>query len=405
MPIYSYKARDVSGKVISGELDAGNKGIVVDKLRAMGYFVSAVEEVRPKKETLSLDLGDIFAKVTTKDLVLFNNQLATMISSGLTLTASLNILTQQIENKKLKKVIAQVRDDVEGGTSFSSALEKHPAVFPALFTNMIHAGETGGALDTILLRLTQFAEQAEEVQSNVKTAMTYPAVILGIAVVVILFLVLGVFPKFESLFKGMHVDLPLPTQILLGSSHWLQKYWLIILISAVAGIVLLGKYAKTKAGKLILDTLLLRVPVFGALLTRVAISRFARTLGTLLSSGVPILQSLRIVQATVGNEAVSKVVETVLEHVNRGESMSQPLRDSRIFPLMVGHMVAVGEEAGTLDTILGKIADFYDKEVDATVKRLSSVIEPILLVFIGGMVGLVALSLFLPMFNLVKVIK
>lgn len=405
MPLFSYKARDTGGKVISGELEAGNKTIVVDKLRAMGYFVASVEEIKPKADSLNLDIGEFFVKIKPKDLVIFNNQLATMISSGLTLTSSLNILTQQIENTKLKKVVAQIRDDVEGGTSFSAAIEKHPNAFPSLFVNMIRAGETGGALDEILHRLSIFSEQAEEVRSNVKTALTYPVLIVVIASGVVSFMVFGVFPKFEAMFKGMGVDLPLPTQILLNLSHILKKYWLGVIISLVISVVLFIKYNRTKAGKLIIDTLILKVPIFGELLQKVAISRFSRTLGTLLTSGVPIMQSLRIVQATVGNEAVAKVIESVIDHVNRGESMAKPLRENRIFPPMVGHMVSVGEEAGTLDTILGKIADFYDKEVADSVKRLSSVIEPILLVGIGGFVGLVALALFLPMFNMVKVIK
>lgn len=406
MPAFNYRARDTAGKLISGTLEAPHRGIVADKLRAMGYFVVSINEEKSRQQDeLNFDILDKFKRVRSTDIVIFNNQLATMISSGLTLVTSLNILSQQVENKKLQQVIMKVRDDVEAGASFSSALEKHPQVFSALFVNMIGAGETGGALEEILRRLARFAEQSEEVRNNVKTALTYPALIIVVALSVVLFLVVGVFPKFEALFKTMDIPLPLPTQILLGISHFLTTKWYFIVVIAGVLFFFFFRYRKTPAGKYNIDLFTLKIPVFGLIIKKATISRFARTLGTLINSGVPILQSLRIVETTVGNSAMAKIVATVSENVNRGESMANPLRDNLIFPPMVGHMVSVGEESGTLDTILNKIADFYDGEVDGMVKRLSSIIEPILLIFIGGIVGLIALSLFLPMFSLVKVIR
>lgn len=405
MPIFIYKARDKSGKPINGTLEAPHRGIVADKLRAMGYFVISIFEEKKQELALNADIFEKFNRVKSRDLVIFNNQLATMISSGITLVTSLNILSQQVENKKLQRVIAKVRDDVEGGASFSGALEKHPSVFSTLFVNMVNAGETGGALEEILKRLASFAEQSEDVRNNVKTAMTYPVLIITVALGVVIFLVTGVFPKFEVLFNSMDVPLPLPTKILLIISRLLRTYWIIIII--IVGVIVFSfyRYRKTSVGKYNIDLFILKIPVFGSIIKKAAISRFARTLGTLINSGVPILQSLKIVETTVGNAAIAKIIATVSEHVNRGESMANPLRENSIFPPMVGHMVAVGEESGTLDSILNKIADFYDTEVASIVKRLSSIIEPILLVVIGGMVGGIALALFLPMFNLIRVFR
>ncbi|MCG2711549.1 MAG: type II secretion system F family protein [Candidatus Omnitrophica bacterium] len=405
MPAYIYRARDASGKMISGKLEAINSSTVADKLREMSYFVVSIEEELVKAKALDADILAVFARVRPRDLVIFNNQLATMIGSGLTLVTSLNILCQQVENKKLQEVLAKVRDEVESGTSFSAALEKHPKVFSVLFVNMINAGETGGALEEILLRLAVFAEQSEEIMSNVKTALTYPLLIVVVTIGVVLFLVMGVFPKFEVLFNSMDAALPLPTQILLKLSYWLRTKWHFVLGGIIAAAVMFSRYIKTKVGRYNIDLLMLKIPVFGTIIKKAGISRFARTLGTLINSGVPILQSLRIVETTVGNAAIAKIVSIVSENVNRGESMANPLRDNKIFPLMVGHMVSVGEESGTLDTILNKIADFYDSEVDSTVKRLSSIIEPIMLIFIGAIVAVIALALFLPMFNMVNVIK
>ncbi len=405
MPTFDYKARDNTGKLISGELESPNRSIVAGKLREMGYFVISIEEKKAQgSSVLDADILEKFQRVKSRDLVIFNNQLATMIGSGLTLVTSLNVLSQQIESKKLKDIIIAVRDDVESGASFSAALEKHPSVFSPLFVNMVNAGETGGALEEILRRLAIFAEQTEEIMTNVKTALTYPALIVVVAVSVVTFLVVGVLPKFESLFGSMNVPLPLPTRILLWTSRFLRTNGIFIIGGAIALIFGFFRYKKTKQGGYNIDLLALKVPVFGTIIKKAAISRFSRTLGTLISSGVPILQSLRIVQTTVGNAAISQIIAQVADNVNRGESMGPPLRDNKIFPPMVGHMISVGEESGTLDTILNKIADFYDSEVASTVKRLSSIIEPVLLVFIGGMVGTIALSLFLPMFNLVQVI-
>ena len=405
MPTFDYKARDNTGKLISGELESPNRSIVADKLREMGYFVISIQEKKAReKSVLDADIFEKLQRVRSRDLVVFNNQLATMIGSGLTLVTSLNVLSQQIENKKLREVIVAVRDDVESGASFSAALDKHPGVFTPLFVNMINAGETGGALEEILRRLAVFAEQSEEIMTNVKTALTYPGLIVFITISVVAFLVMGVLPKFESLFSSMNVPLPLPTQILLGTSRFLRLNWPFIAGGVVVLIVAFFKYKKTKQGGYNIDLLALKIPIFGNIIKKAAISRFSRTLGTLISSGVPILQSLRIVETTVGNAAIGQIVAQVADNVNRGESMGPPLRDNKIFPPMVGHMVSVGEESGTLDTILNKIADFYDSEVASMVKRLSSIIEPVLLVFIGGMVGMIALSLFLPMFNLVNVI-
>ncbi|MBI3009190.1 MAG: type II secretion system F family protein [Candidatus Omnitrophica bacterium] len=405
MPLFTYKVRDKDGRVTSGVLEAANKRTVIEKLRAQNYFIASIEEETPTAELLTLDIGELFVSVKTKDMVIFTNQLATMIGSGLTLTSSLNVLTQQIENKKLRKIIEKVRDDVEGGNSFSGALEKHPRVFSSLFVNMVHAGETGGALEEILRRLATFAEQAEDLRANVKTAMTYPILILFVAVGVITFLVTGILPKFENIFLSSNVPLPMPTVLLLTVSRFIRTKWYMILF--VMAVVVIGMYLynRTKEGRFNLDAIKLKIPVFGSLLRKVAIARFARTLGTLISSGVPILQSLRIVQATVGNFVIASVIDNVCESVNKGESIAGPLQEGKVFPVMVGQMVAVGEEAGTLDEVLNKIADFYDKEVGFAVKALSSVIEPVLIFFVGGLVGLVALALFLPMFNMIQVIK
>jgi Type II secretory pathway, component PulF len=265
MPTFDYKARDASGKLISGKLDAPNRGIVADKLRAMNYFVVSVAEEKQQASSLDEDIFEKFARVKPRDLVVFNNQLATMIGSGLTLVTSLNVLSQQVENKKLQQVIVKVRDDVESGMSLSASLEKHPQVFSTLFVNMVNAGETGGALEEILRRLALFAEQSEEIRTNVQTAMTYPFLIVAVTVSVVLFLVMGVFPKFEVLFTSMNVELPLPTKILLIMSHWLRARWYVLAGSMVGFGIFIARYWKTKVGRYNIELFLLKIPVFGTI--------------------------------------------------------------------------------------------------------------------------------------------
>ena len=402
MPSYSYRARDKTGKSVSGVLEAENQRALIEKLRSMDYFVASVsEEVAPA--AISADIFEAFKRIRGKDLVIFYHQLAVMIASGLTLTTALSVLSEQIENKKLRRIADQVRATVEEGNSLSSSVEKYPRVFSKLFVSMVRAGEASGTLEGILNRVATFTEEAEELRNNVRSALIYPILMIFMAVGVVTLLTTVVIPTFVELFLTADVTLPLPTRVLMGISKFVRGQWYFIILGIAGLIFAIWQFSRTEGGRILIDRVKLKVPVFGALIGKVAIARFARTLGTLIASGVPIMQSLRIVEETIGNAVLAKGIDNVCEQVNRGESMSEPLRRSEGFPPMISQMVAIGEETGTLDEVLAKISDFYDREIKYAVSRLTSLIEPVILVFVGAMIAFIALSLFLPMFDMYQV--
>jgi len=403
MPSYLYKARDEKSKLVSGVMEASSKEVLADKLAHLGYYVISVKE---KKISGALD--DILiplTKIKTDELVLLSVQLASMIGAGISLPNALRVLIEQTENKRLKRVLGSVYEDIRGGATFSEALGKHPDVFSTLFINMIGAGETAGNLEEVLKRLAAFAEHEAELKQKVMTALFYPIVLSIVGTLVIVFVVISVLPAFVKIFTEAHVELPLPTLILFNANLIIRGYWHLMLGTIVGAYIGLKFYRRTPKGKEILDKLLLSLPVWGDLIRKVAIARMSKTLAALVAAGVPMLQSLETLEKTIDNAVIAKVVRHVYGSVSKGESISGPLRDSGEFPPMPVHMIAIGEESGALDTMLNKVGDFYEMATDYSIRRITALLEPIFLIIIGGMVGFIFASILLPIFNMVRTLQ
>ena len=400
---FAYKVRDKAGKMVSGTLEADSQALVVSRLKQMGFAPVIIEEQKSNlgKKELHVPWGN---RVKSKDLAVFSRQFATMINSGLSLMRALNILAEQTENSKLAGAIADIRSEVESGSSLSAALAKHPKVFKRLYVAMIRAGEIGGVLDGVLMRLAENLEKEVALKQKIKSAMTYPTVVFSMVLLILAGMLMFVVPTFKNLYKDLGGTLPLPTRVLIGASDLAKKFWYIVVALIVGSAVGIRRWVKTDEGRGAWDAMKLKVPVFGSLVHKTALSRFARTLSVLMRSGVPILQSLDIVKETVNNTVVSNAVADVSSSVKEGESIARPLERHAVFPPMVVQMIAVGEETGALDTMLGKIADFYDQEVEATVEALTSLIEPILIAVMGVAVGGMVVALYMPMFNIINLI-
>lgn len=398
MATFAYTARNWEGKVINNEMDGETKEAVVSKLREKGFFVTSIKEKRSGSKIPFFGMG----RVSSKEVAIFAQMFSVMIGSGVPLVRCLSILQAQIENPAFAKIIGQIRADVEGGSTFSAALNKHPNCFDNLFVNLVKAGEAGGILDKILERLAGYLEKAEDLKSKVKGAMTYPVVVVSIAVLVVVALVMFVLPQFKSIFQSMNVELPMMTQMLLATSDIMQAYWFVIIPGMALVPMCVAHFFRTTQGQRVWDTNILRVPAIGMMMRKVAVARFTRTLGTMISSGVPILQSLEVTAATAGNVVIKEAVDKTRMSIREGESIADPLRTSAVFPPMVVQMISVGEETGELDKMLMKIAEFYDSEVDNAVKGLTSVIEPIVIVFMGVVIGGIVLAVFMPMLKLVN---
>jgi type IV pilus assembly protein PilC len=394
MPTFEYTARTVSGDETTGTLELPSIEAVREHLRKNRLMVVRVREQQKKKRT---------ARVPTRDIVIFTRQFATMINAGLPLVQSLDILARQTENKSLQAVTRQVLYDVESGNTLADALDKHRNAFSQLYTNMVAAGEAGGILDTILLRLATFLEKNDAIVRKVKGAMIYPAVIFSVAILAVVVLLLFVIPTFEQMFAEAGVPLPAPTRFVIFLSQILQQYWWLMILGGVALAFGIRRYYATQGGKLVIDRALLRMPVIGDLLRKSAVSRFTRTLGTLLASGVSILDGLEITARTAGNRVIHDAVMQSRGSIAGGETVAGPLEESGVFPPMVTSMIAVGEATGGLDEMLTKIADFYDDEVDAAVAALLSLMEPIMIVVLGVVVGGMIVSMYLPIFDMVNV--
>jgi len=403
--MFEFKARDRTGNVHDGQLEASSSGAVVKTLRDRGLMPLSVNEKKASSLQKEIKIPGFGGKIKQKEMALLSRQLATMVNSGLTLIRSLSILEDQSENSTLKDVVAQVRTQVEQGVSLSVALEVHPKAFSPLYVSMVRAGEVGGALDETLNRLADTLESQARLRSQIKSAMAYPVVVLGLIVFIVLAMLVFVVPIFESMYADLGGELPLPTLMLIKISRFLtSKWWLIA--GVLAGMIFAFKRWKaTDKGIRIWDAMKLKFPIFGTLTQKVSISRFARTFSVLSRTGVPVLQALDIVSQTAGNSVVSDAVLDVQASVKRGESLAQPLERHDVFPPMVTQMMAVGEETGALDAMLGKVADFYDREVDDTVAALTSLIEPLLIVVMGVVVGGILISLYLPMFNIANLIQ
>ncbi len=398
MPIYIYSAKTVAGEIQSGNVDLPNREAVIGYLRRQRLIPVTVRE-KPKDVTLAIG-----RRIRMKEIVHFTRQFATMVNSGLPLVQCLDILAQQTENKFLAKSIREVQADVESGATLADALRNHPKVFTDLYVNMVAAGEAGGILDTVLLRLSVFLEKNEALVRKVKGAMIYPGVILSVAVVAVTVLLVFVIPTFESMFSSVDLALPAPTRFVIWMSDVIQNYWWLILGVIAAAIWSVRMYYKTSAGRLSLDKLLLRVPILGDLLRKTAVARFTRTLGTLLASGVSILDGLEITARTAGNRVIHDAVMRSRSSIAGGETIAEPLKESGVFPPMVTQMINVGEQTGTIDEMLDKIADFYDDEVDTAVEALLAAMEPILIVFLGVVVGGMIVAMYLPIFDMINVV-
>lgn len=415
MPVFLYKAIDKFGKEIAADVEAANYDEAIKKVRSSGYFPTQVTAKKEKKagsgakgipsskKGLEIDLRIPFlgiGVVKSKEVTAFTRQLSTLISAGLPLVRSLNILREQSRHIALKEVLGALSQQVEAGGTFSDALLKHPKIFSKLYVNTVKAGEAGGVLEIVLSRLADFNEKSERLRSRIRAALVYPFLVIGVALLVLVFLMIFVIPKFMELFEELGTELPLPTLILMKISDFLHNGWVIGIVFIIILYIFYRFLKRFYAFNVFEDTVKLHLPVFGVLAQKVAIARFSRTLGTLISSGVPILQALTITKDTAGNEVVARSLTAVHDSIREGESIAGPLAKTRVFPLMVVNMINVGEETGSLDQMLNRIADTYDEEVNVTVNALTSLLEPLLILFMGIVVGSIVISMFLPLVKL-----
>ncbi|GIX46606.1 MAG: type II secretion system protein F [Candidatus Tectimicrobiota bacterium] len=402
MPVFKYTGKTRTGQIQKGEIEANDRQTAIALLRQRQILVTSI---RPKAKDIEIRIPGLSGKVKEKDLVVFTRQLATMIDAGLPLVQCLDILQRQATNKEFSNVIAKVKTDVEAGETFSDALRKHPKVFSEFYTNMVEAGETGGVLDTILARLSTYLEKAKALKGKVKGALVYPAAVIGIAVIVIIFLMIYVIPVFAEMFADFGASLPALTVLVMRMSDLTRAYIVYAVPAVILLIFLFKRFYRTAKGQRLVDGLLLQLPVFGPLLQKVAVAKFARTLGTLVSSGVPIIDSLQITARTAGNKVVEEAVLATISSIKEGQTIAEPLGRQGVFPPMVTQMIEVGENAGALDMMLHKVADFYEDEVDTAVEALTSLLEPALMVFLGTTIGFMVVAMYLPIFKLAGAVE
>jgi type IV pilus assembly protein PilC len=406
MATFTYVGKTKQGAVRKGDLTAKTREEAAEQLRRQNVLVSSLLEVKPPEgilQRLSLSGG-----VTDKEIAVFTRQFATMINAGLPLVQCLEILSTQTENKIFAKAVAEIKFDVESGSTFADALKKHPKIFDELYVNLVHAGEVGGLLDTILGRLAKHIEKSMKLKSQIKSAMVYPSAIVGVSVIVITVLMIFVIPIFAHMFlemSGGKVGLPMPTQLVIDISNFMKSNILFLIMGAAALVYAIKWYYSTPKGRLIMDRLFLKLPVMGDLIRKAAVAKFTRTLGTLITSGVPILEGLTITSKTAGNKVVEGAILMARQSISEGKTVSEPLAKSGVFPNMVTHMISVGEATGALDAMLGKIADFYDDEVDASVAALTALLEPMMMVFLGTIIGFIVIAMYLPIFKMAAAIE
>lgn len=401
MPAFLWEGQTRKGEKKKGEIEAANEAALRGILRRQGLTSITVKQ---KPKNLSEYLPFLKQKVKEKEVVIFARIFATMINAGLPLIQCLDLLAQQEQNKTFAQIIIAIKEDIEGGSTLSDALRKYPKVFDDLFVNLVAAGESGGILDVILQRLSNYMEKAMKLKSKVKGAMTYPASVLVISIAVVSLLLVKVIPTFQKMFEGFGGELPGPTQFLITLSQYAQKYFLVAIIALAVAVYAFRRYYKTEKGNLLIDDLILKSPVFGPLLKKVAVARFTRTMSTMMTSGVPILEGLAIVSKTAGNKIVENALIRVRKSISEGKTIAEPLLETGIFPPMVVQMIAVGEATGALDAMLSKIADFYDDEVDTAVDAMTALLEPFMMVFLGGVVGGMIIAMYLPIFKMASVV-
>ena len=401
MPAFLWEATSRKGEQKKGELDAADEATVRAQLRRQGFKNI---NVKTKPKDLMEYLPFLKQSVQEKDVVVFSRIFSTMINAGLPLIQCLELLASQEQNKTFAGIIRAIKEDIEGGSTLTDALKKYPNIFDELFVNLVAAGEAGGILDVILSRLSAYMEKAMKLKSKVKGAMTYPASVLVISIGVVAVLLLKVIPVFQKMFEGMGGTLPAPTQFLVNASKFAQNYFYVFIIIIVAVIFAYKRFVATEKGRYAVDSMALKAPVFGQLIRKVAVSKFTRTMSTMMSSGVPILEALNIVSKTAGNVIIENALIQTRKSISEGRTIAEPLMETDIFPPMVVQMIAVGEATGALDTMLAKIADFYDDEVDAAVDALTSLLEPFMMVFLGGVVGGMIIAMYLPIFQMASVV-
>lgn len=401
MPIFLWSGTTRKGESKKGEVDAADEAAVKGALRRQGYKAITVKK---KPKDLEEYLPFLRKKVSEKDVVVFARIFSTMINAGLPLIQCLDLLASQEQNKTFAKIITTIKDDISGGATLTESLAKYPAIFDQLFVNLVAAGESGGILDVILNRLSSYMEKAMKLKSKVKGAMTYPISVLVISVAVVALLLLKVIPVFQGMFEGMGGTLPGPTQFLVDASQFAQHYFLHMAGAVAAVIYTIKRINRTEKGEIFFDRMILNSPVFGPLLKKVAVAKFTRTMSTMMSSGVPILEGLGIVSKTAGNKIIEAALIKVRQSISEGNTIAEPLAETNIFPSMVVQMIAVGEATGALDAMLAKIADFYDDEVDAAVDAMTALLEPFMMVFLGGVVGGMIIAMYLPIFKMASVV-
>lgn len=396
---YNYSVRDKAGRLVSGSMDGESAAVIASKLKQLGYAPISIDQTNKGMST-EIKIPGFGGKVKLKDLAISARQFATMINSGLSLLRALTILTEQTENTTLRDALSNVTKDIEAGNALSVSLAKHPKVFPPLMINMCKAGEVGGFLDQAMLQVATNFEAEVKLRGKIKSAMTYPVVVLIFALLAVIGMLLFIVPTFAGMFKTLGSSLPAPTQMLVDASKILKTGFPVFIVLVIAGFIVWGKVKNTDQVRNVVDPLKLKVPVFGPLFQKVALARFARNLGTMIKSGVPILQALDIVAATCGNVVLSRAITDVQNSVRQGESLSAPLAQHEVFPPMTVQMMSVGEDTGALDTMLEKIGEFYDQEVEATTEALTALIEPLMIVFIGAIIGGMIVCLYLPIFDI-----
>jgi len=409
MPMYKFEAMDTTGTEVKDSVEAGNEEEASQKIKAMGYFVTKLTAVAgkggkggKKKKAGKSRKTFVMGGVSQKMLTIFTRQLSTLQDAGLPVLRSLRILEKQMKPSALKNSLIDVVEDVESGMTLSESMAKHPRTFDRLYVNMVRAGEAGGALEVILQRLAEFKEKSQSLKKKIIGAMIYPAVVIFVAVAILIFIMVMIIPKFKKIFEEFGLQLPWATKTLISISNWMASYWYWVPLFPLGIYIMLKLIRLTKAGNYALDRMTLWIPIVGTLVEKTIVARTMRTLGTLVSSGVPILEALSIVRDTANNAVFEKMFQRVLESIREGDTIADPLRQSRLVDAMVVNMIEVGEETGDLDTMLYKVADFYDEEVDNTVKALLSLLEPIMIVFLGGAIGGIVISLFLPLVKLLE---
>ena len=400
---FEYKVRDRAGKLTTGKIDAENQTQVAAKLKQMGYAPVSITQASSTGLNKEISFGK--PKVKLKDLAVFSRQFATMINSGLSLLRALTILTEQTENKRLAEILAEVRNDIETGNSLSSSMAKHSDVFPPLMVNMCKAGEVGGFLDSVLLQIAENYEAEVKLRGKIKSAMTYPVMVLIMAVLAVIGMLMFIVPVFEDMFNSMGAQLPPPTRVLVFLSHQMTIVVPVLVVGSITFSIVWKKIKHDDRVRSVVDPLKLKFPVFGPLFQKVALTRFCRNLGTMLKAGVPILQALDIVADTTGNIVLARAIRDVQDSVRSGESLTGPLSQHAVFPPMVVQMMAVGEDTGALDTMLQKISEFYDQEVEATTESLTALLEPLMIAFLGGIVGSMIIALYMPIFKIFELIE